>query len=333
MPKRFTFPVLAIVVALLIYTAYWFYARGQIVEYVEAWEAEQRAAGFQIEHSELRIGGFPYRFSVTTDSLVVRAPESEGGWRLALDRFEANALPYDFEHWIVSLGDRLELSADGDGLAFAADQARFSFSGEGGVTQRIGASVEALAISGIGNTVPAVQSAAEMRLSAATSETGELAVQLQLDDVILDPGEIDPILARSFGDRIALLQAAFTVSQWPTLANSADLSIWSEASGEYTLRAFHIDWGRLDMEAEGQIALDAQLRPTGRISLSLLDPEAIVDAMIETGAISQENAGAMRLVAQSAPRSEDGTAIPLSFRNGGVYFGPVRLGDTGPILF
>jgi hypothetical protein len=333
MPKRFAFPVLAIVVVLFLYTAYWFYARGQIANYVEDWEAEQRAAGFQIEHGDLRIGGFPYRFSVATDNLIVRAPESEGGWRLALDRFEANALPYDFEHWIVSLGERLELSAEGEGLAFTASQARFSVSGEQGVTQRIGASIDALEISGIGSMVPAVRSAGQVRLSAATHETGELAMQAQLDNVALAEDQIDPILAQSFGDTITLLQADFSLTEWPALAASADLAAWSRASGQSTLRAFNIDWGRLDLEAEGQVSLDTQLRPVGRISLSLLDPEAIVDAMIEIGAISQENAGAMRLVAQSAPRSDNGTAIPLSFRNGGVYFGPVRLGDVGPVLY
>lgn len=332
MPKRFAFPVLAIVVVLLIYTVYWFVARGQIERYVTEWEAEQVAAGFQIEHGDVRIGGYPYRFSVATDGLVVRAPESEGGWRLALDRFEANALPYDFQHWIVSLGDSLELSRNGQGLAFMAEQARFSFSGESGVTQRIGASIDVLEIAAIGNGAPPVTAAGRVRLSAATSESGELAVQAQLEDVTLAADQIDPILSRSFGDRITLLQADFSVSEWPALAQSANLSTWSEASGEYTLRAFNIDWGRLDLEAEGQLSLDRQLRPTGRISLRLLDPEAIVDAMIETGAVSQENAGAMRLVAQSAPRSDSGTSIPLSFRNGGVYFGPVRLGDAGPLL-
>lgn len=332
MPKRFAFPVLAIVVVLLIYTVYWFVARGQIERYVTEWQAEQVAAGYQIEHGDVRIGGYPYRFSVATDGLVVRAPESEGGWRLALDRFEANALPYDFQHWIVSLGDSLELSRNGQGLAFMAEQARFSFSGESGVTQRIGASIDVLEIAAIGSGVPPVTAAGRVRLSAATNESGELAVQAQLEDVTLAADQIDPILSRSFGDRITLLQADFSVSEWPALAQSANLSTWSEASGEYTLRAFNIDWGRLDLEAEGQLSLDRQLRPTGRISLRLLDPEAIVDAMIETGAVSQQNAGAMRLVAQSAPRSDSGTSIPLSFRNGGVYFGPVRLGDAGPLL-
>lgn len=332
MPKRFAFPFLVIVIALLAYTGYWFYARGQIAQSVAEWEAAQTAAGFEIEHTALAIGGFPYRFSVTTEALVIRAPESEGGWVVEVNSFRANALPYDFSHWIISLGETARLEQGGQALDFVFSDARFSLSGDGRVTQRIGAEVSELAIQSSGPATSAVTRVNDLRLSAATGETGEMTVRLQLDEIGLSQEGIDPILYDAFGDTITQLQADFVISQWNTLAQAADLVAWSQAEGQYTLREFHIDWGRLDMDAEGQMTLDSELRPQGRLSLNLLDPEAVVDALIETGVISSDNAGAMRLVAQSAPRSDTGTAIPLSFRNGGVFFGPVRLGAIGPVI-
>ncbi|WP_421790491.1 DUF2125 domain-containing protein [Hyphobacterium sp.] len=332
MPKRFAFPVFAILIVLLAYTGYWFYARGQIAQSVAEWEAVQVAAGYEISHSPVEIGGFPYRFSVATDAVVIQAPAREGGWTIELESFRANALPYDFSHWIISLGNTARLEQGGQALDFMFGDARFSVSGNGGVTQRIGAEVSAMTIQADGPASSVVTGVSDLRLSAATSETGEMAVRVQLDEVGLAEEGIDPVLFAAFGDEITRLQADFVISQWNELARSADLAAWSQADGQYTLREFHIDWGRLDMDAEGQMTLDEALRPQGRISLNLLDPEAVVDALIETGSISQENAGAMRLVAQSAPRGENGTAVPLAFRNGGVYFGPVRLGAVGPVI-
>ncbi|MEE2525999.1 DUF2125 domain-containing protein [Hyphobacterium sp. HN65] len=332
MPKRFAFPILAVLVVFALYSAYWVYARSEIEAYVENWQAEQLAAGYQIEHADIRIGGYPYRFSVASNDVVIRAPETEGGWILALDSFEANALPYDFSHWVVSLGEQFSLEQNGDGMAFTARSARFSIAGEANVTNRIGVSIEGLSIAGIGDARPAITSAGNIGLSAATRDTGEMLVQVQLDNVELAPGSVDPILVNSFGTSVTVLRADFILTEWPELARSADLAVWAQASGQSTLRGFEIDWGRLDMAAEGQMTLDSQLRPSGRLSLNLLDPEAVVDAIVESGSVSEESAGALRLVAQSAPRSDTGTSIPLSFRNGGVFFGPVRLGEVGPVL-
>jgi hypothetical protein len=333
MPKRFAFPILAILIVLGAYSAYWFYARGQIETYVRDWEAAQVEAGYTIERDgPVRVGGFPYRFSVAADNVVMRAPASEGGWELRLASFEADALPYDFSHWIVSLGETFQLESGGEGLSFTAGEARFSIATRDGVTQRIGAEIAALTIEPIGATDSAITALGDLRLNAGTSEDGIMAVQIQMTGIDLDTDAIDPVMADAFGDHVGLLRADFTLSQWPELARTASLSSWSQAEGIYTLRAFQIDWGRLDMDAEGQMSLDDQLRPTGRLSLTLLDPEAIVDAMIEAGAVSEDNSGALRLVAQSAPRNDNGTAIPLSFRNGGVFFGPVRLGSVGPVL-
>jgi hypothetical protein len=331
MPKRFAVPVLAILVVLGLYSAYWVYARGQIETYVDNWEAAQIEAGFTIEHSNVRVGGFPYRFSVSVDDIVMRAPERDGGWVIELNSFEANALPYDFTHWIISLGDTMQVEQGGAGLALMAEHARFSISGTDGITQRIGAEIENLEIAGLGQTSSTVSGVSSLRLNAVTSDEGVMAIRLHLEGVDLVASEIDPTLAASFGDHIANLRTDLTISQWNALAQSADLAAWSNAQGLLRILQFQTDWGRLDLSADGEMALDERLRPAGRLSLNLLDPEAVVDALIESGAISRENSGALRLVAQSAPRDEDGTAIPLSFRNGGIYFGPVRLGTVGSL--
>lgn len=331
MPKRFAIPVLAILVVLGAYSAYWVYARGQIETYVNNWEAAQIEAGFTIEHSNIRIGGFPYRFSVSADDIVMRAPERDGGWMVELNSFEANALPYDFTHWIISLGDTMQMEQGGAGLSLMAEHARFSISGTDGITQRIGAEIDNLVIAGIGDTNSTVSGLTTLRLNAVSSDDGIMAIRLHLEGVGLVASEIDPTLANSFGDHITQLRGDFTISQWNALAESADLAVWSDAQGLLRLHQFQIDWGRLNLSADGEMALDESLRPAGRLSLNLIDPEAVVDALIESGAISRENSGALRLVAQSAPRDEDGTAIPLSFRNGGIYFGPVRLGAVGSI--
>ena len=81
-----------------LYTAYWLYARGVIESEVEIWIAEQEAAGYQIDHQSLAVGGFPYRFSVRLTAPDIRAPAGDGGWRTEMGAVTAHALPYDFSH-------------------------------------------------------------------------------------------------------------------------------------------------------------------------------------------------------------------------------------------
>ena len=88
-----------------------------------------------------------------------------------------------------------------------------------------------------------------------------------------------------------------------------------------------LEWGPAQLSGEGDLTLDRQARPDGRISLRIADPDALTEALIEGEVIAAANGEALRLATMLAPRSSDGVSLPFTLRDGAIYLGPVRLGS------
>ncbi len=94
-------PIVGVIALLALYTAYWFFAQSSIQREVGDWIEDQESAGYAVAFDELRVIGFPYRFQIEVTNPDIRAPQGDGGWHARFPALQANALPYDFSHWIV----------------------------------------------------------------------------------------------------------------------------------------------------------------------------------------------------------------------------------------
>jgi len=137
-------PFAVLIAALAIHGAYWTYASGQIKARAEGWIAAQEAAGYEIAHDGLSVGGYPFRFSLRAQAPRIAAPEAEGGWRASVERLAATAQFYDLNHWIITPDGQAVLEAMTEAgparWAVTAEAARLSVAGSGGATTRLGAS-------------------------------------------------------------------------------------------------------------------------------------------------------------------------------------------------
>ena len=328
-PSRTTLliPFAALLGVIVLHAAYWTYAAGQIEQRALAWIEVQQAAGYTVEHQGVRVGGYPFRFSLQATAPSLTAPATEGGWTAGVERFAASAQFYDLNHWIITPDGQGEIIADGQIYQLVADRARLSFRARDGATHRIGASIETLIVTGAEGQEPAVRAVEQLALSGFLDEADQLALRIQLSGVTLGGDVAEPGVSEAFGEEIALARMEVVVSRWSALARVADPEEWRRADGALIVNQAQLIWGPAELSGDGQIGLDADLLPEGRLSVVVTDPETLITALEGAGLVYDEQGEALRLAAIMAPRREGGIALPFRLREGGVFLGPARIGD------
>ena len=326
---RFMLPIIGVLAALVLYTVYWLHSKSIIEREVGTWIERQEAAGYLIEEERIRVTGFPYRFQVELTAPHIHAPDSDGGWDARMDMVKAHALFYDFSHWIVEFDGPVTLQpGDGDAVVLEADLALVSVvSNRDGITTRIGAEFDALRLSAPTGDGPSVQSIDKLLMSGIVNGENELRVRVEATGITAVDTAFTPDVLRAFGRTADMIRFDLNVTQWSSLANDADASAWTRAGGQFQIAESTLDWGAAQISGTGDLTLDAMARPDGRISLHITDPDALAEALVSAHLVPEENEQALRLAAMMAPRGPDGVALPLRIRDGGVYLGPVRLGD------
>lgn len=323
-------PFGALLAVIAIHAVYWLLVSGQIRSQADAWIAEQEAAGYVITHEGLSVGGYPFRFSLRAAAPAIAAPEAEGGWSAEAARLAATAQFFDLNHWILTpAGDvALEAVTEGGPARWVAgfETARLSLSGAGGVTTRIGATMTSLTLAAEAGPTPAVEAIGALNLSGSLSEDDIFALRIQADQLRLAENQLDESLEAAFGREAELWRMEAAVTQFDALARAGDPAEWRRAGGVLDVTRAQLIWGAADVSGAGQIALDADLLPAGRLSVVVTDPETLIDALVAAGLVHEEQGDALSLAALMAPRRESGIALPFRLQDGAVFLGPARLG-------
>ncbi|WP_203294981.1 DUF2125 domain-containing protein [Maricaulis parjimensis] len=328
--SKLLWPIAGIILVLLAYSAYWVFASQQLRKGVDDWVADQEAAGYAIEHDGVRIGGYPYRFQIRVTNSRIQAPASDGGWFAHLTEVRANAMPHDFSHWILDFTGPVTLddyTEPGSSLELNATDARVSLVyGRRGETERVGAELRDFVVTTHAGRAPDIQAIDEVILNGMVAEDDRLRLRMMVNGITASPGVLDPDVEREFGGTAALARIDLEVSQWSALARGANALAWREADGMLHIAESELEWGPAHITGSGDFTLDSQARPDGRLSLRITDPDALANALVESGVVPEENEQALRLAAMLAPRGPDGVSLPFRIHEGGIYLGPVRLG-------
>ena len=191
----------------------------------------------------------------------------------------------------------------------------------------MGASLTALDIVSESGPRPSVQRIDQLDVSGLVTDEDVLFAALMGEGIVLAEGELDPEISGTFGETIDRVQLNASMSAFGALIQSGDPANWRQAGGAINIEGAGLVWGPADLFGDGELSLDDNLMAEGRLSIGVIDPETLITALVD-GALVQENQGeALRLAALMAPRREGRITLPLHLRDGGVYFGPARLGS------
>jgi hypothetical protein len=115
------------------------------------------------------------------------------------------------------------------------------------------------------------------------------------------------------------------------------LTLWRNAGGLLVLDRLDLDWPPITLEATGHLTLDEALRPLGDLQARIAGLPALLDRLVAQGLMAENQARITKLavLALSTEQDSQGRAVvelPVSFRQGYLYLGPLPLVPVSPVL-
>jgi hypothetical protein len=323
MRRKLTIILPCLLLALLIagHTAAWFAGTSYLETAFHAWEAQRRAAGWQVESGTPVRGGWPLAASLTVPDLALSAgPQGAPGrvaWHgervvLSVSITSPDRLGVDL------IGSQTLRVAPGPELPFSADLLHF----EAPLSRALSAPVVGLEVRGLH-----AQGVSIGLLTGQATAAGSPALTLAAEAIDLPPSE-----AWAFGPHISSLALDATLRgplppPGPIPAMAAG---WRDTDGAVDITHLALGWGPLGLSATAHLALDAQLQPIGTTELHVIGFAKAASALAAQHIISKDQAGAatavMTLLARVPP---DGGApqvdVPLTLRDRVLSMGKTPL--------
>ena len=319
-----------LVLTAMAWTGWWYaVALGQ-EKALAAWFDERARGGWQAEHGEIALGGFPLRLERTVPE--IRLADPRAGWAWAAPTLRIASGPVSPTAFDVDWPTRQSFAVPGERVEIATDamSVRLAVRPESALRlEEAGMQIAGLGLAARSGWTAAA-AAVEGRVAARVNDPG-YDVALTAERVTLpEPlmARIDPLgIAGRELDRLAVRGAAgFTRPLDQQLVEEGRIGLV-----EADIRRADLQWGEIRLEIAGKVRTDDHGYPVGELDVTAQHWREIVAMARRSGAIGAEMAkavtGALELVAMLGGNRERLDAT-LTFDGGRVWLGPVSLGTV-----
>ncbi|MRU15031.1 DUF2125 domain-containing protein [Roseovarius sp. A21] len=329
--------LLALLIAVVaLWSGYWYIGSSGVQSGFAAWFGERRTEGWMAEYSDLTVQGFPSRFDTVIENLALADPDTGLAWEAP--RFQINALSYNPGHVIAVWPDQQLIATPVEKYEVKSRDMRASVV-VGASTRlplkRSTLTAEALEVTPAGRDEPTRIEALSLAVETVPVRTDPTyRFGLRADGVapsVPVRAQLDP--RGSLPEALEALQADMVVE----FDKPWDRGAIEEARPQprrINVKLAQARWGRLELQAAGEVTVDARGVPTGEITVKARNWREILELAVTAGAIPEGFAGTLEdglsLLSQMAgnPKTLD---IPLGFRSGRVMLGPVPIGPS-PVI-
>jgi hypothetical protein len=329
-----------------LWSGYWFAGSSYLRQAADQWFADQAARGLTAEKSSLTVAGFPNRFDLRVEDMVLQDPASGIGWTASFA--EVFAMTWKPWHIIAALPPDQTLALPDQTIQITSEALRTSLRAKPDLDVPLAnAAVETGALtarSSQGWSISVAKGFISFRdgADAATeidglpaSATAANAYVLQLDLSDLSPDE--PRFARIANEAglppgIEVVRLLAVAALTAPLDRNAPQTSPRLAAAE--LADTLIRWGELSATASGTIQADDQGFAAGRIDISLTNWQPIVPALVAAGAVKPELSDTIRNMLAALAKDggdENVLKLPLVLTGGAMSLGPLPLGPA-PLL-
>ena len=310
----------------LLFGAYWFVSARALRSGVETALASLDSQGLA-RHGELSLAGFPSRFDMTVAEPEWIGRGSAFGWRAPWLRVQA--LSYRPHHVIAFLPEEQTIRLGREEMTLRTRD--LSASAVFGLSpslpldraQAVGSAPVLTSPQGWG------LSGTELRVAVRRGESEllhEVGAELLSPEVTGSPARLIGGKLPAKGDRLRF--DADLGLDAPLDRHSLERGIRIRSAN---VRALDLDWGTVQLRGSGQVELNAQGIPDGRIALSVRDWRAALEAAIGLGLVRPETrqtlTRALEFLALTNGQPDE-LSLPLTFQNGFMSLGPVPLGPA-----
>lgn len=320
----------------LFYAGLWFYLALGVREAVVQWIDQQRERGFSVRYDSFEATGFPLSIKLEFINPGFGAPNAASPWGWEGARLELQIRPWNrnFIQALTSGQQMLAFPMGGNTEAFTGEVTQ----GQGEVMLTDGDPVSARIVLGgvdLKSEKPGLGiikiSAADISLHQLEKEktdhqTPTWALEGSAEGLSLPWLKESPLGAEIQAIKIdsRLMGSLATGPLIESLEN------WRDGGGTVEILKFNVQNGPLKINAEGTLALDGSLQPTGAMTAHLAGFFETVDALKTLNIIKPRAAITAKMVlGVLARKPKDGGPstlnLALTLQERSVYAGPVSL--------
>jgi|GEM_PF-6541514 len=295
-----------------------------------------QADGYTFQYSELETSGYPLELVWTLHGVTLSHPGADGGplpFRGEAERLRVTAKPWAPQRMAYRVESQHRWAVETGGAAGVVDVAVGSAAGTFGPQADDSGWRLETRLAGI-TARPRDGIAEPLRIAAAAVV---LEAPLRMQRIAVD-ARLDRIgLPQDFGlgRTVELLSVQGEMDPWLRSGAAAAVQAWQGAGGRIAVRQAQLRFGAMDGNATGTVGLDPELRPQGDLTLTVREPNKLLALAAERGWIADGQGQWLAMGAGLLGRRNNGgtveTQLPLSFREGAVWLGPVRLADLPPV--
>lgn len=312
------------------YGGYWAVGSAAVESSVNSALERMRASG-QADYSEVSLAGFPSRFDLTISDPALRTSDGIAEWRAPF--LQLLALSYRPNHLIVVWPHEQDVTIGPETISVTSEDMRANLDIEAGVALALDRTIFVSKAVGLA-------SKAGWRLDL---DEARFATQRASEDGLSHRAGIEILRATPSPDLRALIDpegALPPTADWAKLDAVVGFDrpidrFVTEAGGprltDIQVKEISFGWGELRLDGEGEVLVDADGVPEGRITFRAREWRKMVQLAVAAGALRAEIAptienGLERLAI--AGGSEEVLALPLVFANGRMSLGPLPLGPA-----
>lgn len=320
-----------LVAASVLYGGYWFVGSTAVETGLRTWLDQDHGNTTEIRYASLATRGFPNRFDTTITEPTYGDAATGFSWSAPF--VQIFALSYKPNHIIAVLPNRQSIQTRYQDLELTSDTLRSSVVFEAGTDLAF---------------LRSVTEGANLRLASNGGweidlASGQLAIRKAIGSpqgyqVTLTAKTLGPVdgLKALFRNTADLPDAVETVALDATLEFDRpwDRHAFSAEPPQLTtirLEKAAANWGRLTLSATGDLVLDSNGYPDGRLNVYAVNWRDIYDAVLTAGIVAPNMETTLKTVL-TAMANADGTEndleIPWVFKGGRMSFGPIPLGPA-----
>ncbi len=311
----------------LLWGSYWFVGSAAIENGVTRWFADSQAQGLTAENRGIAVSGFPSRFDLTVTNPRLADPVLGIGWKAPF----AQVLSMTWKPWhvIAVLPMDQEIDAGGQRIALTTSRmaASLRLQPSANLTFReMVIEAHDLALTSDFGWKSDVKSVV---LALVDERSPTFSARLGLDVTDLRPDLKLSVRLRGLGDVVDLIHLDASLG----LSAALDRHIGETRPqiNQLKVRDFQLTWGKLHLQAKGEIEPDLDGLATGIIDLEVTHWQEIPDLAVALELVRPEMAaglmdGFRTLIKPGA--DPDVLLLPLTLSEGWMTLGPLPLGPA-----
>lgn len=320
--------IVIVLVGALAWMSWWAFGQLAYEKGLNAWIDERRNEGWVADLGDLRTAGFPNRFDTTLSDVRLADPDTGIAW--AAPKVQFLSLAYKPHQVIAVLPETHRFSTPFETLSIAHTDARASLFLTPSTSLELDRArlvVDALDItSTLGWTVTMTEGRFAAERVAATTDAYRLGAEvLGLEPARttreqLDPGGLLPAQVENLRVDATL---AFD-RPWDRRAIEAERPQLTAID----LADLSARWGNITFRAAGDLTVDAQGLPDGKITVRAVEWRKLLAMAHAAGWLPESAVGPLESGLELMSGRTDTLDAELQFSGGAIWLGPIPLGPA-----